>query len=171
MAFNMASHLAYAAGLAAVIMVISPLAALAAPPEMGASTYKSPSFSKRASSATDQLGSTVEHMTNTLPGRIAAAHPVPSPLGPNNTASVCAALTTTLTTTSHAAPSSATLLHAWPPSLANLSATSWRTSKTCTSKPARRSEAAMPEPMAPNPINPTLVGTVVVIQLAFTYMR
>jgi hypothetical protein len=72
--------------------------------------------SRRASKATDQLGSTVEHITNTLPGFMLAAQPgvVPSP---NNTASVCAALTTTDTTTSHAAPSEARESCAVPPSL------------------------------------------------------
>ena len=41
---------------------------LAAPPEIGASTYCKPMASRRASKATDQFGSTVEHITNTLPG-------------------------------------------------------------------------------------------------------
>ena len=54
-----------------------------------------PAPSRRASSAIDQFGSTVEHITKTLPGRIAAARAVASP---NSTASVCAALTTTETT-------------------------------------------------------------------------
>ena len=58
----------------------------------------------------------MEHITNTLPGFIAPAQPVPSP-SPNSTASVCAALTTTDTTTSQAAPSSASEAQATPPSV------------------------------------------------------
>jgi hypothetical protein len=95
----------------------------------------------------------VEHITNTLPGFMWAAQPS----WPNSTASVCAAFTTTDTTTSQAAPSSARLAQATPPSLAKASAASRRTSNTCTECPARRSEAAMPEPMAPKPIKPTVV--------------
>ena len=57
-----------------------------------------PASARRSSSAIDQFGSTVEHITNTLPGFIAAA----APSSPNSTASVCAALTTTQTTTSQA---------------------------------------------------------------------
>ncbi len=102
----------------------------------------------------DTLGSTVEHITNTLPGRIASATP---PL-PNSTSSVCAALTTTDTTTSQARASAAALALAVPPSRANVSATPGRTSNTCTSKPARRSDCAMPLPMAPRPITPTLAS-------------
>ena len=49
----------------AVIIVISPLAALAAPPEIGASMYSRPWSARRFSSAIDQFGSTVEHITNT----------------------------------------------------------------------------------------------------------
>jgi hypothetical protein len=65
------------------------------------------------------------------------------------------ALTTTDKTTSHAAPKEASVSCADPPPLANAAATSRRTSNTCTLCPARRSEAAMPEPMAPKPIKPT----------------
>ncbi len=46
--------------------------------------------------ATDQAGSTVEHMTKTAPGAMAAAQPC----SPNSTDSVCAAFTTTEITTS-----------------------------------------------------------------------
>jgi hypothetical protein len=81
--------------------------------------------------ATDQFGSTVEHITKTLPGVIAPAQPVPSPAGPNSTASVCAALTTTEMTTSQAAPSAGSESQATPPSLAKACAASVRTSKTC----------------------------------------
>ena len=89
---------------------------------------------RRFSKATDTLGSTVEHITNTLPARIAAATPSlppPSPPGgPNSTLSVWAALTTTETTTSHCAPSSASEAQALPPSRTKASATSLRTSNT-----------------------------------------
>ncbi len=95
-------------------MVISPAAARAAPPEMGASTYSTPSPARRASCATDQFGSTVEHITNTAPGRSAAAMP-PSPY---STASVCCALTTTLITMSQACAISASEAQATPPSAA-----------------------------------------------------
>lgn len=89
-----------------------------------------PCAARRASSATDQFGSTVEHITNRLPGFIDAAQPgvVPSP---NNTDSVCAALTTTETTMSHCAPSAASVSQATPPSRAKAWATSSRTSNTC----------------------------------------
>ena len=48
----------------------------------------------RASSNTLQFGSTVEHITNTLPGFMLAAQPGVTP-SPNSTAPVWAALTTT----------------------------------------------------------------------------
>src|SRR6185369_17017026 len=70
-----------------------------------------PRSARRDSSAADHAGSSVEHMTKTLPGRIAAAQP-PSP---NRTVSVWAALITTLTITSHSDASSAGQAHATPP--------------------------------------------------------
>src|SRR6218665_1364227 len=66
-----------------------------------------PAWPNRSSSAADQCGSTVEHMTKVLPGFMAAA----APPAPNSTDSVCAALTTTLTTT---APRSEGRRHARP---------------------------------------------------------
>src|SRR6218665_2193496 len=65
-----------------------------------------PAWPNRSSSAADQCGSTVEHMTKVLPGFMAAA----APPAPNSTDSVCAALTTTLTTTAQAAATSAGVL-------------------------------------------------------------
>jgi hypothetical protein len=53
-------------------MVISPLAALAAPPEIGAARYSSPRSASRCSRAADHCGATVEHITNRAPGRSAA---------------------------------------------------------------------------------------------------
>src|SRR6185369_6348164 len=111
-----------------------------------------PRSARRDSSAADQAGSTVEHITKTLPGRIAAAQP-PSP---NRTVSVWAALITTLTITSHRDASSAGEAHATPPSAAKASATPGRTSTTWTRQPARRSEPAIPPPIAPRPITATL---------------
>jgi hypothetical protein len=99
------------------------------------------------------LGSTVEHITKTLSGFIAAAQP-PSP---KSTASVCAAFTTTDTTTTQFAATSAGVRQAVPPSRAKASATPGRTSQTWTAWPARRSEPAMPAPIAPSPIKPTLL--------------
>src|SRR5450830_23148 len=84
-----------------------------------------PSAARRASSAIDQFGSTVEHMTNTLPRFMAAAQPP----APNSTLSVCAALTTTDTMTLHCAASSAGDAQATPPSAAKACAASPRTSK------------------------------------------
>jgi len=66
-------------------MVIWPEAALAAPPEMGPSTYRMPLWARRASRAMDQLGSTVEHMMKVLPARMAAA----APCSPNSTITDC----------------------------------------------------------------------------------
>ena len=63
-----AAHLGIGIRMPDVIMVISPLAALAAPPEIGASRYRMPFSARRFSSAIDQPGSTVEHITKTLPG-------------------------------------------------------------------------------------------------------
>ena len=102
---------AYAAALPAVIIVIWPAAALAAPPEIGASRYSTSCSARRDSSAMDQLGSTVEHITNTAPARKCGAMP-PSPY---STDSVCWALTTTLMTMSQAAPMSASVAQATPP--------------------------------------------------------
>ena len=55
-----------------------------------------------------------------------------APLSPNKTASVCAALTTTDTTTLTLAARSAGDVQATPPSFANCSAAPGRTSQTCT---------------------------------------
>ena len=57
----------------------------------------------RAPSATANSGATVALAITTPPGFIAAT----APCSPNSTVSVCAALTTSVTTTSHCAPSSA----------------------------------------------------------------
>lgn len=90
-------------------------------------------------------------MTNTEPGCNSPA----SPPSPNNTASVCCALTTTLTITSQARAISASVAQATPPSAAKAAAASARTSYTCTVRPARRRLRAMPEPIAPRPTTPT----------------
>ena len=97
-----------------------------------------PSCASRDSSAADQAGSTVEHITKTLPGFIASAQP-PSP---NSTLSVCAALITTLTMTSQCCASSAGEAQATPPSLAKESATPGRASTAWTG--SRRGAATAP---------------------------
>ena len=86
-----------------------------------------PALRAAARSRSTTLGSTVEHITNTLPGlhRRGARR-----ASPNSTCSVCAALTTTRTTTSQRAASSAGVAQAMPPSAAKACATaSGRTSQ------------------------------------------
>ena len=87
-------------GVPAVIIVIWPAAALAAPPEIGASRYSRPALGQ-------------PRLERDRPVRVdgrahhehgcRAASPRPRRRSPNSTASVCAALTTTQTTTSQAA--------------------------------------------------------------------
>jgi len=77
------------------------------------------------------------------------------PLAPNKMASVCAALTTTLTMTSAPFAASAGVLAPLPPSLTNRATASAETSQPVTSKPARRSEVAMPKPIDPSPMTAT----------------
>ena len=67
-----------------------------------------------------------------------------TPSLPNRMVSVCAALTTTLTTMSAAFAASAGVLAPFPPSLTKRATLSAATSQPVTSKPARRSEVAMP---------------------------
>ena len=69
--------------------------------------------------------------------------------------SVCAALTTTLTTMSAALAASAGVLAPLPPSATNRATVSAETSQPVTSKPARRSEVAMPKPIEPSPMTAT----------------
>jgi hypothetical protein len=122
-----------------VIMVISPEAARAAPPETGASSSSRP-FRPGACPATAKSGATVALEMTTLPGFMAGT----APFSPKSTISVCAALTTRVMTTSTLPASSAGLAQATPPAAANLSRTSLRTSQACTLKPARNSELATP---------------------------
>src|SRR5260370_29271338 len=89
---------------------------------------------------------------NTAPlGRVSA-----TPLAPNKMVSVCAALTTTLTTMSAPLAASAGVLAPLPPSATNRLTDSAETSQPVTAKPARRSEVAMPNPIEPSPITATL---------------
>src|SRR4029079_5886542 len=89
--------------------------------------------------------------TNTAPlPRVSA-----TPLGPNRMASVWAALTTTLTTTSADFAASAGVLAPLPPSATNRFTDSAETSQPVTSRPARRSEVAMPKPIEPSPMTAT----------------
>src|SRR5665213_3885511 len=76
----------------------------------------------------------------------------PTPPAPNKIVSVCAALTTTLTTISAAFAASAGVWAPLPPSATNFLTASAETSQPVTSKPARRSEIAMPCPIEPSPI-------------------
>jgi hypothetical protein len=126
---------------------------LAAPPEIGASRYSSPRSASRASSATDQFGSTVEHITNSaarLHRRGGAAFAEQHGFG-------LRALTTTLTTTSHErqfgrvgaghAAFRGEGLRRLRPDVAHEHAVA--------GAPQR---PAMPRPMAPRPITPMLVS-------------
>src|SRR5450830_305752 len=162
MAASTSSILAYTSAGPEVIMVISPEAARAAPPETGASSISKPCAARRCPSAIAKSGATVALEITTLPGlRLAAA-----PFSPNSTVSVCAALTTKVTSTSTAAPSSAGLAQATPPSAANLSSTSLRTSQAYTLNPARSNERATPSPIAPKPMTPTFLDILVSMRTA-----
>ena len=107
-------------------MVIWPVAAFAAPPEMGASKYRNPNLLRRLSSKTDQLGSTVEHIIKSDFCFISFT----APCSPNRMVSVCSAFTTTLMMMSDTFASSEGVLNATPPSDAKFSATSNRRSQT-----------------------------------------
>src|SRR3979411_2789675 len=69
--------------------------------------------------------------------------------------SVCAALTTTLTTMSACFAASAGVLAPFPPSATSRATGSAERSQPVTSKPARRSEVAMPKPIEPSPMTAT----------------
>ena len=85
--------------------------------------------------------------TKTLPfGMVSAA-----PSLPNRIASVCAALTTTLTTISASLAASAGVLAPAPPSFTKRFTASAETSQPVTAWPARFSEVAMPYPIEPRP--------------------
>src|SRR5215471_577795 len=81
-----------------------------------------------------------------------AASVFATPFSPNRTASVWAALTTTLTTISAALAASAGVLAPLPPAATKRATLSAATSQPVTSKPARLSELAMPKPIEPSPI-------------------
>ena len=78
-----------------------------------------------------------------------------TPLAPNRMVSVWAALTTTLTTMSADLAASAGVLAPLPPSATNRFTESAETSQPVTSRPARRSEVAMPKPIEPSPMTAT----------------
>ena len=78
-----------------------------------------------------------------------------TPSLPNRMVSVCAALTTTLTTMSAPFAASAGVLAPAPPSATNRAMASAETSQPVTSKPARLSEVAMPKPIEPSPMRAT----------------
>src|ERR1700723_3793657 len=75
-----------------------------------------------------------------------------TPPAPKKMASVCAALTTTLTTISAAFAASAGVFAPKPPSATNRATASSETSQPVTLRPARRSEVAMPKPIEPSPM-------------------
>ena len=93
----------------------------------------------------------VAEETNTVSFAMVSA----APFAPNRMASVWAALTTTLTITSAPFAASAGVLAPLPPSFTNLATASAETSQPVTSKPARRSELAMPKPIEPSPMTAT----------------
>src|SRR5947208_15544010 len=96
-------------------------------------------------------GSMVADEMNTAPlPRVSA-----TPLAPSRIVSVCAALTTTLTTMSADFAASAGVLAPLPPSATNRCTESAETSQPVTSRPARRSEVAMPKPIEPSPMTAT----------------
>ena len=96
MALSTPSHLAKASGAPEAMMVISPDAALAAPPETGPSIISRPMPARRLPRARANSGDTVALAMTTEPGaRLAAA-----PFSPNNTVSVWSALMTSTTTAS-----------------------------------------------------------------------
>src|SRR3954452_23210986 len=94
-----------------------------------------------------------EDMNTASLGNVSATPPVP-----NKIVSVCTALTTTLTTMSAPAAASAGLFAPLPPSATNRDTASSATSQPVTTRPARRSEVAMPKPIEPSPITATFVA-------------
>src|SRR5258708_1701970 len=93
----------------------------------------------------------VAEETNTAPfARVSA-----TPSLPNRMVSVCAPLTTTLTTMSAPFAASAGVFAPPPPSATNRATASSETSQPVTSRPARLSEVAMPKPIEPSPMTAT----------------
>src|SRR5258706_6397026 len=78
-----------------------------------------------------------------------------NPCLPNSMVSVCAPLTTTLTTMSAPFAASAGVFAPLPPSATNRATASSETSQPATSRPARLSEVAMPKPIEPSPMTAT----------------
>ena len=93
----------------------------------------------------------------TAPGGMVLA----APSLPNRIVSVCAPLTTTLTTIAASFAASAGVAAPPPPSATSFSTVPAITSQPTTSKPARFSEVAMPNPIDPKPMTATrcLVST------------
>src|SRR5438552_2632983 len=92
-----------------------------------------------------------------------------TPLAPSRIVSVCAALTTTLTTMSADFAASAGVLAPLPPSATNRCTESAETSQPVTSRPARRSEVAMPKPIEPSPMTATRGSARAVVHLHSTH--
>ena len=84
---------------------------------------------------------------------------------PKRTVSVCAALMTSVMTTSHAAPTSAGLAHAMPPSVSEGGERFRVADRTRGSRiRARTSERATPRPIAPRPMMPTFFNRSMLLQ-------
>src|SRR5260221_6060843 len=93
----------------------------------------------------------VAEETNTAPfARVSATPSLPSRM-----VSVCAPLTTPLTTMSAPFAASAGVFAPPPPSATNRATASSETSQPVTSRPARLSEVAMPKPIEPSPMTAT----------------
>ena len=135
------------------MIVIWPCAALAAPPDTGASSISMRRSARRFPSERANSGATVTLMMTTLPGARAST----APPGPNSTLSACSELTTSTITAAQPCAISAAIAKACAPSLAKAARTSGRVSHTRTAKPARSSERATPPPIAPRPITPTVL--------------
>ncbi len=150
--------LAKACGSPDAMTVMSPMAALAAPPEIGPSMKRSPASRMGRARARTASGAQVAHWTTTEPGVIAAT----APASPKSAACACSALTTTQKRTSACAPTSAGEVAIRPPFSAKLCAAAGLGSKPQVSIPARTSEAAMPSPMEPKPTTPARMVCVVI---------
>ena len=92
------------------MMVIAPAAALAAPPETGASIGSMPASVRRRPKSSARVGGIVAERMKTVPGAAAATAPEAK-----STASICSASTTKTATTSQAAASSAGPAASVPP--------------------------------------------------------
>jgi len=110
--------------------------------------------SSRAARLRALSGSIVADETKTAPSGMVCA----APSGPKRMASVCAAFTTTETTTAAFRAASAGVDAPRPPSATKRSTAVSLTSHPVTSNPARLSDWATPKPMEPRPITAARVA-------------